>query len=397
MWKDLTMSQRADMMDLYLSKGITSLDDMRSLYDSSINDTAQGTSFSDGGSIHIDPSKKGTFTAAAKKHGMGVQEFASRVLANKEDYSPAMVKKANFARNASKWHGYGGSLYPDGGWMGNTMRLLADANKLADMGEKVNRNKPKSPASPPMITTGGAGYIPPAPQVDIKPIVNLPKSVNEARLRLYNMVSPAWGFTDDTIKATMDTMLHGTNDFVDSPVGTKVSDPYVDGVWAEYLQIPKNKRRSSYQLQKSSYRPTVGDASNVNYYTIPVDADTKARLVREGTALQTGKNKNSRVLANYNSGTHTIGKGRDSEGDYVSYYDRFDLNPFSGISSETSLSGNPVIKALGLDSSKVGDLSFGIGKPLEFYDRIHLDDYYNVPQQYRGTSYLPEITIKGRK
>ena len=111
MWKDLTMSQRADMMDLYLSKGITSLDDMRSLYDSSISDTAQGTSFSDGGSIHIDPSKKGTFTAAAKKHGMGVQEFASRVLANKENYSPAMVKKANFARNASKWHGYGGHIY----------------------------------------------------------------------------------------------------------------------------------------------------------------------------------------------------------------------------------------------------------------------------------------------
>lgn len=391
MWKDLTMSQRADMMDLYLSKGITSLDDMRSLYDSSISDTAQGTSFSDGGSIHIKPENRGKFTALKERTGHSATWF-------KEHGTPAQKKMATFALNARHWkHGYGGNLYDDGGWMGNTMRLLADANKLADMGEKVNRNKPKSPASPPMITTGGAGYIPPAPQVNMKPIVNLPKSVNEARLRLYNMVSPAWGFTDDTIKATMDTMLHGTNDFVDSPVGTKVSDPYVDGVWAEYLQIPKNKRRSSYQLQKSSYRPTVGDASNVNYYTIPVDADTKARLVREGTALQTGKNKNSRVLANYNSGTHTIGKGRDSEGDYVSYYDRFDLNPFSGISSETSLSGNPVIKALGLDSSKVGDLSFGIGKPLEFYDRIHLDDYYNVPQQYRGTSYLPEITIKGRK
>lgn len=60
--------------------------------------------FKNGGSIHIDPSKKGTFTAAASKHNMSVQEFASRVLRNKENYSPAMVKKANFARNASKWH-----------------------------------------------------------------------------------------------------------------------------------------------------------------------------------------------------------------------------------------------------------------------------------------------------
>ena len=58
----------------------------------------------DGGSINIAPSKRGTFTAAVTKHRMGVQEFASRVLRNKDSYSPAMVKKANFARNASKWN-----------------------------------------------------------------------------------------------------------------------------------------------------------------------------------------------------------------------------------------------------------------------------------------------------
>ena len=56
------------------------------------------------GGIHIATSKKGTFTAAATRHGMGVQEFAARVLRNKEDYSPSLVKKANFARNASKWN-----------------------------------------------------------------------------------------------------------------------------------------------------------------------------------------------------------------------------------------------------------------------------------------------------
>lgn len=70
----------------------------------------------DGGPIHIAKNKRGTFTAAAKKHGMGVQEFASKVLANKEDYSPTMVKKANFTRNASKWsHALGGHLFDGGG------------------------------------------------------------------------------------------------------------------------------------------------------------------------------------------------------------------------------------------------------------------------------------------
>lgn len=65
------------------------------------------------GGIHIKPSKRGTFTAAATKHGKSVQAFASQVLANKENYSPAMVKKANFARNAAKWkHEYGGPVDP---------------------------------------------------------------------------------------------------------------------------------------------------------------------------------------------------------------------------------------------------------------------------------------------
>jgi hypothetical protein len=70
----------------------------------------EDTEFAEGG-IHIKPSKRGTFTAAATKHGKSVQGFASQVLANKENYSPAMVKKANFARNAAKWkHAEGGFL-----------------------------------------------------------------------------------------------------------------------------------------------------------------------------------------------------------------------------------------------------------------------------------------------
>lgn len=64
----------------------------------------------EGGRIHIKPSKRGTFTEAAKRRGMGVQEFARTVLANKDRYSPAMVKKANFARNAARWHDDGGDL-----------------------------------------------------------------------------------------------------------------------------------------------------------------------------------------------------------------------------------------------------------------------------------------------
>lgn len=83
--------------------------------------------FAEGGKIHIKPSKRGTFTAAAKKHGKSVQGFASQVLANKEDYSPAMVKKANFARNAAKWHhAFGGDLLTHGAEWDNGLRVIGN-------------------------------------------------------------------------------------------------------------------------------------------------------------------------------------------------------------------------------------------------------------------------------
>lgn len=85
-----------------------------------------GNTFANGGNIHIKPSKRGTFTAAAKKHGKSVQSFASQVLANKENYSPAMVKKANFARNAAKWHSFGGNLNTNGGDFSNGLIIIGN-------------------------------------------------------------------------------------------------------------------------------------------------------------------------------------------------------------------------------------------------------------------------------
>lgn len=60
--------------------------------------------YNSGKDIHIKPSKRGTFTKAAKQHGMSVQNFANRVLSNPSKYSASMRKKTNFARNASKWN-----------------------------------------------------------------------------------------------------------------------------------------------------------------------------------------------------------------------------------------------------------------------------------------------------
>ena len=102
--------------------------------------------YAEGGSIHIQPSKRGTFTAAAKKRGKGVQEFARQVLANKDNYSSAMVKKANFARSASKWHDGGGWIeqkVPFTSTLGNDMPDLAQASKEALSYDRPTAKRPK--------------------------------------------------------------------------------------------------------------------------------------------------------------------------------------------------------------------------------------------------------------
>lgn len=67
------------------------------------NKVNSNKNYNSGKDIRIKPSKRGTFTKAAKQHGMSVQGFANKVLRNPSNYSAAMRKKANFAHNAAGW------------------------------------------------------------------------------------------------------------------------------------------------------------------------------------------------------------------------------------------------------------------------------------------------------
>jgi hypothetical protein len=53
--------------------------------------------------IKIKEENKGKFSSWAASRGMSVQQAASKVLANRSQYSAALIKRANFAHNAAKW------------------------------------------------------------------------------------------------------------------------------------------------------------------------------------------------------------------------------------------------------------------------------------------------------
>lgn len=96
--------------------------------------------YSDGGSIHIAKNKRGTFKAQASRMGMSTQQAASHILANKDDYSPAMVKKAVFAHNFA--HAYGGKMYDDGGVTSSNGQYHVNPTDYLDVLSNVENNKP---------------------------------------------------------------------------------------------------------------------------------------------------------------------------------------------------------------------------------------------------------------
>ena len=176
-WNELSMAEKADIMKLAVEGGVYDLDSIRSGY----NEYAKG------GKIHIAPSKRGTFTAAASRHGKSVQQFASQVLAHPENYSPAMRKKANFARNAAKWkHAYGGEL-------GNYYGGLGEAWNFLKTGVQKVRQKVKD------------WGLSKSPAQHLQEVIT-PTADKKYRQNLYNMIDP----TSD-IPSGVDKAKYGIN------------------------------------------------------------------------------------------------------------------------------------------------------------------------------------------
>lgn len=73
-----------------------------------------GPLFKEGG-IMIKKENRDKFTESANRANMSVQEYARHILANKEDYSTTLIKRANFARNFGGRKAFGGDLNTYGG------------------------------------------------------------------------------------------------------------------------------------------------------------------------------------------------------------------------------------------------------------------------------------------
>jgi hypothetical protein len=155
-------------------------------------------------------------------------------------------------------------------------------------------------------------------------------------------------------------------------------------LWGMYL----GKGQKYNTITKSSYTPTRGSGKGT-YFSIPKleeqigavgeikakdfnDFKNQVLVSTEGgkfgfNAVEKSRDEaKGKIVANVQPlGDATISVGEDDKGYYISYYDKWDINPFSGGSRVTG----KISSALGLD--KLDDIT-GTEGP-EIYGRIYFD------------------------
>lgn len=208
------------------------------------------------------------------------------------------------------------------------------------------------------------------------------------RKRLYYNITPR-GY-ENAVPRLFDAVLDKRQRSSDTP--------NLEALWAKYLGLNDEDFRSVYKdfpddrviqyplyprisdyVQESKYTPSDSKDKDARYYSLAFPEISNWEIDQ----FLTSADKRGQTQGyNDTMGTFTLTKGRDDRGDYISYYDKWDVSPFRGYGAKH-------------------DEGLGIGKPVELYDRLYLDDYYNNPQSpadywskgdYYG-GYLPEVIV----
>lgn len=151
-----------------------------------------------------------------------------------------------------------------------------------------------------------------------------PKETLQKRQAAYNTINPT-DYTD----------LRNYGRWLSDEQRDVYSDPRSEEAWKFYLGL--NKPEDLRYLRKSKYRPTI-NATQKNYYS--VDPDLEQDLfnaykdkVELNKTLQTDESELETPLSG-DSGVSMLGRfgvsrGQDENGDYLSYYDKYDLKDFA--------------------------------------------------------------------
>ena len=329
--------------------------------------------------IEIKPENRGKFTRWAKKRGMTVKQAYAKVLANKDKYPPSIVKMANFARNAAGWKKQeGGNIDPK--------TLL---NTLVNPGAPLISaliQKGKENISQNMFPVGyqnSRGY----PQLldgsSAVKGVTLGKNVSKATNRLVDN-RPGVIANSLTNRFELPAINKLMSAMFDLPKN-KVEERNIEELYANPSNIaPLQERQDLLNILlgvdqeynsipiQDEYKPSKSKDADTVYYKSPAtesyiinqlqkDPQEFIRQVRgykDGVNYWAGDDQNVNTLGNF-----TLSIGEDDKGEYISYYDIWDLQPFK---NETATTVSDAAQSL-----------VGLNAP-EVYGRVYLEDDANV-------------------
>lgn len=225
---------------------------------------------------------------------------------------------------------------------------------------------------------------------DIENTIRSAKKFTKAGI--LNEVSPYRMATDELIKNS-----EGSNDpFVNNIAGEAKERVDLVNMWA-------GKPQKYGTVQKSEYKPTIGAEEGTQYYKLPgVEKDLFGSIIRNGimegkfnkpvktkqdleNALGIGKagiftevkDDSGRKVGYMGTiralGEGTVSIGEDAKGPYISYYDKWDINPLAGASSAMP-SWVPDIVVKGIDKVVTGvPEKMGVTSAPRVYGRIYFD------------------------
>lgn len=262
------------------------------------------------------------------------------------------------------------------------------------------------------ITTGGAGYIPPVNIRVLKP--NKHKIYNRIPANGADfLTADPFGVTN-AVQAGLMYMLHDddyvANRIKDSKYSLQninkfpedrrnliklIQNGYIglEDAKSVYLGLPQR----SGTLVPADKSPSMGTLTNAHKstylstdpfimenYLLPAYRNlylgkTVDKRPKAGELSSIGKSGKNGVTILPILGNATVGYGNDNRGQYLSYYDKWDI----ALSGDSNSEDNFVSRLVG-------------GRPFDLYDRIYLDDYYGVSEPTHST-YLPEVIIKPKK
>ena len=170
----------------------------------------------------------------------------------------------------------------------------------------------------------------------------------------------------------------------------------------DLLSLYLGKPQKHNTVSVSKYVPSDSKNKNKEYFSINSnefndyilrhsdEAFLKEGLMRGG--IQYARDKKGNIIPNRylisdigtGLGQFTIGFGNDDNGKYISYWDKWDLNPYKGKYSTANI-------------FNIGDISMGIGKPFEIYDRIYYKDNPDINKYKEYDDKINELWNLGIK